>query len=263
MGPPAPDLSYLSHEQCMSIWEKKPIEEMSRGQEGVEVSREDEDGERCRNIPQEEEAGRRSKDEDRGGVKSDQEEAGKNPGEGNLLLCALLSEDGEREESRNKEEEKVQEDREDQTHVHSIIESIETLLIMDDDKTFHQADPDMRETPTDFPDKGNNQEQQEVFLAVPKEMELELNPGTEKHQDTSLDGFKEQEAENVNIADGGKGAGEMKDEEAGSGRGEPDSGGEETMLVLAPGWKGEASCKRCNVFPTLINSEVWRKEGPR
>ena len=266
--PQAPGLSYLSHEQCLSIWQKKLNEEMSKGQEGEEVNREDEDGGRRRNILHAEEAGRRSTDEEKDGGNREQEEACKTQVEGNLLLSAVLSKAENKEESRKEKE--VEEDQEDPMHVHSIIESIETLLIMDDDKAFNNADTDLKGEPKHLPGPGKDQEQQEASLPVQKEIRLELTPGKTKLEEASFVTKYEEDAvskgqaeEKETLADGGKVAVEMKDKETSSVSGQSESGEEETLLVLAPSWKGEASCKRCNVFPALINSGVWRSEGPR
>ena len=268
--PQAPGLSYLSHEQCLSLWEKGLNTEISKGQDGDEVSREDEDGGRRRNILHEEEAEKRSRTEqEKDGGNREQERATKNPSEGNLLLSALLSQDEEKKESRKEEE--VEEDQEVPMHVHSIIESIETLLIMDDDKAFNQADTDLKEEPQQAEEESDiDQEQPVVSLTVQKEIRLQLTPGIEKQKEASCvskykeeDGSQEQADEKETSAAGGKVAGEMKEKETSSVSGQAESGEEEILLVLAPSWKGEASCKRCNVFPDLIKSGVWRSEGPR
>ena len=157
-------------------------------------------------------------------------------------------------------------DQEDQEHVDSIIESIETLLIMDDDMAFNQTDPDLMEMPEDLPepekDKGKIEERASPMFTTEFEQALEsvLEEGVEEENITRTNThYKTEEAE----ARAGTGAGVKEDQEIGAGEIEVESGGEETLLILAPSWKGEAPCTKCDLFPELINSEVWRKEGPR
>ena len=157
-------------------------------------------------------------------------------------------------------------DQEDQEHVDSIIESIETLLIMDDDKAFNQTDPDLMEMPEDLPgpvtDKGQIEEEASPIYSNEFEQVLESvleEFVEEKESKQAKENNKREEPE----AGAGTGAGAKEEQEIGAGEIEAESGEEETVLILAPSWKGDASCTKCNLFPALVNSEVWRKEGPR
>ena len=157
-------------------------------------------------------------------------------------------------------------DQEDQEHVDSIIESIETLLIMDDDKAFNQTDPDLMEMPEDLPGpaKDNGQIEEEASTTYSKEFEQVLESVVEECvEEKETKGAKENNKREEPETGAGTGAVAKEDREIGAGEIETESGEEETVLILAPSWKGDASCTKCNLFPALVNSEVWRKEGPR
>ena len=159
----------------------------------------------------------------------------------------------QKQNQENEHDQEQAQDQENQKHVHSIIESVESLLIIDDDKAFNQNDADLMEMPEGL------KPAREIELCQDSPYylkEIALNP--EQEQPQKKQGGRNKEDAKVRQWEKGEGASSEGKEAKESG-----AGLEETELTLAPSWKGESSCTKCNLFPSLINTEVWRKDWPR
>ena len=150
----------------------------------------------------------------------------------------------QKQDQENDHDQEQAQDQENQKHAHSIIESIESLLIIDDDKAFNQNDADLMEMPEGLTSAKDIEQCQDSPHYL-KEIALDREQGKQQKKQ----GGRNNEDAGVRPCEMGEG---------GSG-----AGIEETELTLAPSWKGESSWTKCKLFPSLLNTEIWRKDGQR